>query len=121
MTVTADRPGRTLCGQTTEVTIGGTKIHLTVTEHPVGRPVEVFVRAGKQGSTLAGMCEALSQVVTVALRNGVPVEEIAEPLRGLHFEPAGRTSDQEVPDVTSLTDYVARRLVADYRFETEDL
>ena len=35
-------------------------------------------------------------------------------LRGLRFEPAGLTDDTEITEVTSVMDYVAQRLAADF-------
>jgi len=42
------------------------------------------------------------------------VDLIAERLRGLRFEPAGLTDDREIPEATSVMDYVARRLATDF-------
>lgn len=108
------RPARARNGHSTEVSIGGLTIHLTITELPDGQPGEIFIRAGKQGSTLAGLCEALSLTASLALQHGVPLSDIVTRLRGMHYEPAGLTSDPDVPRVTSLSDYLAQRLAADY-------
>ncbi|HZN70090.1 MAG TPA: hypothetical protein VFC00_00165 [Micromonosporaceae bacterium] len=39
---------------------------------------------------------------------------IADQLRGLRFEPAGPTDDEDIPQATSVMDYVARRLALDH-------
>lgn len=108
------RPTRARTGHSAEVSIGGLTIHLTITELPDGQPGEIFIRAGKQGSTLAGLCEALSLTTSLALQHGVPLHDIVTRLRGMQYEPAGLTSDPDVPRVTSLSDYLAQRLAADY-------
>jgi ribonucleoside-diphosphate reductase alpha chain len=94
--------------------IGGAEGTLTAGAHADGQLGEIFLRLGKQGSTLAGLAEALSIVTSLALQHGVPLELIVERLRGLRFEPAGPTDDQEIPQATSVMDYVARRLAADF-------
>ncbi len=94
--------------------VGGAEGTLTAGAHLDGQLGEIFLRLGKQGSTLAGLAEAFSIVTSLALQHGVPVELIAARLRGLRFEPAGLTDDHEIPEVTSVMDYVARRLAADF-------
>ncbi len=94
--------------------VGGAEGTLTAGVHADGQLGEIFLRLGKQGSTLAGLAEAFSIVTSLALQHGVPLELIAERLRGLRFEPAGLTDDHEVPEATSVMDYVARRLAADF-------
>jgi ribonucleoside-diphosphate reductase alpha chain len=66
----------TRTGYTADVRLGGEPATLTVTTGPDGRPAEVFLRAGTHGSTLAGMSDALSTALSVALRHGVPPEAI---------------------------------------------
>ena len=94
--------------------VGGAEGTLTAGAHLDGQLGEIFLRLGKQGSTLAGLAEAFSIVTSLALQHGVPLELIAARLRGLRFEPAGLTDDQEIPEATSVMDYVARRLAADF-------
>ena len=94
--------------------VGGAEGTLTAGAHLDGQLGEIFLRLGKQGSTLAGLAEAFSIVTSLALQHGVPVELIAARLRGLRFEPAGLTDDHEIPEATSVMDYVARRLAADF-------
>ncbi len=94
--------------------IGGAEGTLTAGAHTDGQLGEIFLRLGKQGSTLAGLTEAFSIVTSLALQHGVPLELITARLRGLRFEPAGLTDDTEIPEVTSVMDYIARRLAADF-------
>ncbi len=91
--------------------VGGAEGTLTAGAHLDGQLGEIFLRLGKQGSTLAGLAEAFSIVTSLALQHGVPLELIAARLRGLRFEPAGLTDDHEIPEATSVMDYVARRLL----------
>ena len=94
--------------------VGGAEGTLTAGAHLDGALGEIFLRLGKQGSTLAGVAEAFGIVTSLALQYGAPLEVIVERLRGLHFEPAGFTDDDEIPEATSVMDYIARRLAADF-------
>jgi ribonucleoside-diphosphate reductase alpha chain len=103
------RPSYTVAFQ-----VGGAEGTLTAGAHLDGQLGEIFLRLGKQGSTLAGLAEAFSIVTSLALQHGVPLDLVVQRLRGLRFEPAGLTDDPEIPQATSVMDYVARRLAADF-------
>lgn len=103
------RPSYTLSFQ-----VGGAEGTLTAGAHADGQLGEIFLRLGKQGSTLCGLAEAFSIVTSLALQHGVPLELISDRLRGLRFEPAGFTDDPEIPEATSVMDYLVRRLSADF-------
>ena len=79
-----------------------------------GRLGEIFLKFGKQGSTLAGMMDAFSLAVSVALQYGVPLEKYVEKFMNMRFEPAGMTDDPDIRMATSVMDYVARRLALDF-------
>jgi ribonucleoside-diphosphate reductase alpha chain len=64
-------------------------------------------------STLAGLCEALSLMTSLALQHQVPLVDVIRRLINMRFEPAGLTDDTDIPHATSLADYLGRRL-ADY-------
>lgn len=117
MTATAParlQPSRTRPARTYEFALGDLDGTLTVTELPDGRPAEIFLTAAKQGSTLAGMCEALSIMTSLALQYQAPVIDVVRRLINIRFDPAGPTGDHDLPKATSLADYVARRLALDY-------
>jgi ribonucleoside-diphosphate reductase alpha chain len=99
---------------TIALALAGAEGSLTTGTHPDGQLSEVVLRLGKQGSTLAGLAEAFSVVTSLALQYGAPVDLLVEHPRGLRFEPAGPTDDEEIPQATSVVDYVARRLALDY-------
>jgi len=116
---TALRPPRRRSGHTRDTTIAGHGVFLTVSEGDTGNPIEVFITLGKQGSTLAGLCAGLSMMVTLALRHGAPTIEVVKRLINQRYEPSGHTDDPEIPTVTSLADYVGRRLALDYLNDAE--
>ncbi len=80
---------------------------------------EVFLKLGKQGSTLAGVMDAFSIAVSIGLQYGVPLETYVSKFTNLRFEPAGLTDDPDVRMAQSMMDYIFRRLALDYLpFET---
>jgi ribonucleoside-diphosphate reductase alpha chain len=106
-------------GQTTSFQVGGAEGYLTAGSYDDGRLGEVFLKFGKQGSTLAGVMDAFSIVTSVALQYGVPLETFVEKFINMRFEPAGMTDDPDVRMAQSLMDYVFRRLALDHLdFET---
>jgi ribonucleoside-diphosphate reductase alpha chain len=80
---------------------------------------EVFLKLGKQGSTLAGVMDAFSIAVSIGLQYGVPLETFVEKFTNLRFEPSGMTDDADIRIAQSMMDYIFRRLALDYLpFET---
>ena len=75
---------------------------------------EVFLKLGKQGSTLAGVMDAFSIAVSIGLQYGVPLETYVSKFTNLKFEPAGLTDDPDVRMAQSIMDYIFRRLALDY-------
>jgi ribonucleoside-diphosphate reductase alpha chain len=112
--VTRLRPSRTRRAVTEDFDLGGLSGRLTITELPDGRPGEVFLMVGKQGSTLAGVCEALSLMTSLALQYQVPLVEVVRRLINMRFEPAGLTGVADIPFAVSIADYLGRRLAMDF-------
>ena len=105
--------------QTTSFAVGGAEGYLTAGTYDSGDLGEIFLKFGKQGSTLAGVMDAFSIAVSIGLQYGVPLETYVEKFTNLRFEPAGLTDDPDVRMSQSIMDYVFRRLALDYLdFET---
>ena len=68
----------------------------------------------KQGSTLAGVMDAFSVALSIALQYGVPLEAYVSKFINMRFEPAGLTDDPDVRMAQSVMDYLFRRLALDY-------
>jgi ribonucleoside-diphosphate reductase alpha chain len=104
---------------TTSFAVGGAEGYLTAGSYPDDGLGEIFLKFGKQGSTLAGVMDAFSVAISVALQYGVPLETFVEKFTNMRFEPAGMTDDPDVRMAQSLMDYVFRRLALDHLdFET---
>jgi len=105
--------------QTTSFSVGGAEGYLTAGTYDDGQLGEIFLKFGKQGSTLAGLMDAFSIAISIALQYGVPLETYVEKFTNLRFEPAGLTDDPDVRMAQSIIDYVFRRLALDHMdFET---
>ncbi|MDQ2836509.1 MAG: vitamin B12-dependent ribonucleotide reductase [Actinomycetota bacterium] len=108
------RPSRTV-----SFTVGGAEGYLTAGSYPDDGLGELFLKLGKQGSTLAGVMDAFSIAVSVALQHGVPLETYVSKFTNMRFEPAGMTDDPDIRMAQSIVDYIFRRLALDYLpFET---
>jgi ribonucleoside-diphosphate reductase alpha chain len=87
---------------------------MTAGTYPDGVLGEVFLKLGKQGSTLAGVMDAFSIAVSIGLQYGVPLETYVQKFTNVSFEPAGLTDDKDIRMAKSLMDYIFRRLAIDY-------
>ena len=104
---------------TTSFSVGGAEGYMTAGAYADGALGEVFLKLGKQGSTLAGVMDAFSIAVSIGLQYGVPLETFVEKFTNLRFEPSGMTDDADVRIAQSMMDYIFRRLALDYLpFET---
>ena len=103
------RPSRT-----TSFAISGAEGYLTAGSYEDGELGEVFLKLGKQGSTLAGVMDAFSIAISIALQYGVPLEAFVSKFVNMRFEPAGMTDDPDIRMSQSIMDYIFRRLALDY-------
>ncbi len=99
---------------THKFSIGGHEGYLTIGLHPGGSPGEIFLKMAKEGSTISGMCQAYCRAFSLALQYGLSIEDAVVRFRGMRFEPMGQTSNPEIPECSSLVDYVARFLQKRY-------
>ena len=99
---------------TTSFSVAGAEGYMTAGSYPDDGLGEVFLKLGKQGSTLAGVMDAFSIAISIALQYGVPLEAFVSKFVNMKFEPAGLTDDPDVRMAQSIMDYVFRRLALDY-------
>jgi ribonucleoside-diphosphate reductase alpha chain len=105
---------KTRPAQTTSFAVGGAEGYMTSGAYADGALAEVFLKLGKQGSTLAGVMDAFSIAVSIGLQYGVPLETFVEKFANQRFEPAGMTDDADIRMAQSVMDYIFRRLALDY-------
>ncbi len=90
--------------------IAGHEGYLTVGLYDDGRPGELFITMAKEGSTVGGLMDSLGTAVSVALQYGVPIESLVKKFTHQRFEPAGMTTNRDIPFAKSLVDYIFRWL-----------
>ncbi|MFD8497257.1 adenosylcobalamin-dependent ribonucleoside-diphosphate reductase [Amycolatopsis sp. NPDC059657] len=100
--------------QTVSFTVGGAEGYLHAGSYPDDGLGEIFIKLGKQGSTLAGVMDAFSMSISVGLQYGIPLEFYISKFSNLRFEPAGMTDDPDIRIATSVLDYLFRRLALDF-------
>jgi ribonucleoside-diphosphate reductase alpha chain len=90
--------------------IAGFEGYLTVGLFDNGEPGEIFIKMAKEGSTLSGMIQAFCRAFSLALQFGLSLEEAVRRFKGIRFDPMGPTNKPDIPETTSVIDYVARYL-----------
>jgi ribonucleoside-diphosphate reductase alpha chain len=98
----------------TRFSVAGAEGYMTASSYPGDGLGEVFLKLGKQGSTLAGVMDAFSMAISISLQYGVPLETWVEKFTNMRFEPAGMTDDPDIRMATSMMDYIFRRLALDH-------
>lgn len=94
--------------------IGGHEGYLTVGLFDDGRPGEIFIKMSKEGSTLSGLIQGFCRAFSLCLQHGLSVEDAVDRFRGMRFEPLGATTNPDIPECSSILDYVARYLHHEY-------
>ena len=100
--------------QTVSFSVAAPRATLTSSSYPDDGLGELFVKMSKQGSTLAGVMDAFSIAISIALQYGVPLETYVSKFVNMRFEPAGMTDDPDIRIAPSVMDYLFRRLALDY-------
>lgn len=88
--------------------IAGHEGYLTIGLFQDGQPGEIFIKMSKEGSTLSGLIQGFCRAFSLALQHGLSAADAVERFRGMRFEPMGPTSNPEIPEASSILDYVAR-------------
>ena len=105
---------RVRTAKTFSFTVAGSHGYITVGEFEDGTPGEIFLRISKQGSTLAGVMDALAISISHGLQYGVPLKSYVRAFTSMTFAPSGVTDDTEIRTASSLVDYIFRRLALTY-------
>ncbi|HSY83490.1 MAG TPA: response regulator SirA, partial [Gemmatimonadaceae bacterium] len=86
-----------------ETPLGTMFVHIT--EDDRGQPFEVFINLGKAGGAAMADAEAMGRLISVALRSGIPLQEIHRQLRGIASDRAiglGPNKVLSVPDAIGI-------------------
>src|SRR5690242_7023661 len=98
----------------TRFSVAGAEGYMTASNYPDDGVGEVFLKLGKQGSTLAGVMDAFSIAISVGLQYGIPLDSYVAKFTNMRFEPAGLTDDPDIRLASSVMDYIFRRLALDH-------
>lgn len=93
---------------THKFSVAGLEGYLTTGLYEDGSPGEIFLVVAKEGSTLSGVMDAFATCVSLALQHGVPLTTLVRKFTFSRFEPAGFTTNPDIPVAQSIIDYVFR-------------
>ncbi|AQQ09014.1 Vitamin B12-dependent ribonucleotide reductase [Sedimentisphaera cyanobacteriorum] len=96
----------TRCSITHKFSVAGHEGYLTVGLYDDGQPGELFITMAKEGSTVGGLMDVIGTCTSLSLQYGVPLVTLVDKFRHARFEPAGMTSNKDMPFAKSLIDYI---------------
>ena len=104
MLVPRERP-TSVAGVTDRVRTGHGNMYVTITFDEESKPFEVFTTLGKAGGCDSANLEAVSRLVSLALRSGIDPDQIVAHLQGITCCPAwdGGTLIRSAPDAMAHT------------------
>ncbi|MHB1306415.1 MAG: vitamin B12-dependent ribonucleotide reductase [Limisphaerales bacterium] len=88
--------------------IAGHEGYLNVGVFDDGQPGELFITMAKEGSTIGGLMDSIATLTSMALQYGVPLEALVKKFSHQRFEPSGFTKNRDLPNASSVTDYIFR-------------
>jgi len=91
---------------THKFSVAGHEGYLTVGLYEDGQPGELFITMAKEGSTVGGLMDVIGTCTSMALQYGVPLITLVDKFRHARFEPAGMTSNRDIPFAKSIIDYI---------------
>lgn len=78
-----DRPA-TLSGRSQRIKTGYGKLYVTINNDANNDPFEIITNIGNSGGFTNGFTESIARLATLALRAGVPADEVIDQLQGIH-------------------------------------
>lgn len=93
-----------------KASISGFEFYITVGLYEDGAPGEVFINASKEGSVISNLLDTIGILLSYGLQYGIPLDAIVDKLKGTRSEPSGFTHNKDIPQTSSIIDYVVRWL-----------
>ena len=95
--------------------VAGHKGYLTVGLYPeTNQPGETFLTIAKEGSTISGLLDVIATMTSICLQSGVPLKTLVNKFKDMRFDPAGFTTNPEIPMAKSVVDYMFRYMGMKY-------
>ncbi|HXK31828.1 MAG TPA: TSCPD domain-containing protein [Candidatus Paceibacterota bacterium] len=101
-----ERPDK-IPGVTERIRTGHGNMYITINFDEQGLPFEIFAALGKAGGCDSAQLEAIARLASLALRSGIPAQEVIEQLRGITCCPAWDTSGGSSILIRSAPDAIA--------------
>lgn len=95
---------------THKFSINGHEGYLTLGLFDDGSVGEIFIKMAKEGSTLSGLIQGFCRAFSLCLQFGLPTSEACKRFEGMRFDPMGPTSNPDIPECSSILDYVSKYL-----------
>lgn len=83
-------------------------------KYPDGSLGELFVTVAKVGSTLKGLLDSWSRMVSVALQYGMPLWKVVSMEKDFEFEPRGDVEAEGFKTCRSIIDLVIQVIANEY-------
>ncbi len=90
--------------------VGDQEGYLTVGLYDDGQPGEIFLKMSKEGTELSGFMDAFATAISIGLQYGVPLKVLANKFTDTRFAPNGPTKNMNIPEASSVMDYIFRYL-----------
>jgi hypothetical protein len=91
-------------------TVGGHEGRVIVSYYDKGRPAELFILMGKEGSTVSGLMDCFGRAVSLGLQYGVAISTYIDAFSHTRFEPSGWSGNPDIGFAKSVSDYIFRWL-----------
>ena len=105
---------------THKFSVAGHEGYITVGLYDDGSPGEVFITMYKGGSTLSGFINAVAVLTSMCLQHGVSLETLVAKFKHTSFEPQGYTINRDIPQASSILDYVFTWLESRFKEDRND-
>ncbi|MFG0257210.1 MAG: hypothetical protein ACF8GE_04845 [Phycisphaerales bacterium JB043] len=102
---------------THKFSVAGHEGYLTIGLDKHGVPGELFLKMSKEGSTMSGWAQAFCRAFSLLIQHGMSLDQAVVRFKGMRFEPMGMTSNDEIPEASSIIDYIARYLEQEFVHE----
>jgi len=100
--------------------IAGHEGYINVGLYPEDYKVgETFINMAKEGSTMAGLMDAIAVLTSISLQYGIPLKVLVKKMKDMRFEPMGMTGNKDIPFASSIIDYVFKYLGAKFLTDEE--
>jgi ribonucleoside-diphosphate reductase alpha chain len=96
-------------------------MYVTITEDDKAQPFEVFMSLGKAGGALMADVEAVGRLISLALRSGIPIQEIHRQLRGISSDRVSGLGPNKVLSVPDAIGIAIEKWLQDKQGVQQDL